>query len=422
IPTFALFQAPTRLSIIAIFCLTLLAAIGADTWRRPGERGKYWLRLGVMAAAAITIGAGVALIVSRTFDWGIRPSFIRSTALLGFWGVGLGVLALKAPERDNSKFTAGKWGWWQWAVVLWVAADLIVAGWGLNPGVDLSVYSDPSPAADEVKSMLDGGRLYLPSEDEKQLKFERFFVFDTFQPFDEGEDWGSLRATLLPNATILDAIPSANNFDPLIPGRYANWIDVLQVADLESKEQMLNLMGVEVVERIDSTQENGVRFDGRESFPRYRWVPCGLAVETGTEALEMIQHRQVNFQREVILELDDPISNLTCDNDIRVDISVKSQFANKSVLAVTSPNPGYLIMADVWYPGWQSFVDGIPTPVLKANYLFRAITLPAGEHIVTFAYQPKWFYTGALVSGVSLIVLIVLSFYWFRTKKTAIRN
>jgi hypothetical protein len=419
IPTFALFQAPTRLSIIAIFCLTLLAAIGADTWRRPGERSKYWLRLGVMAAAAITIGAGVALIVSRTFDWGIRPSFIRSTALLGFWGVGLGVLALKAPERDNSEFTAGKWGWWQWAVVLWVAADLVVAGWGLNPGVDLSVYSDPSPEADEVKNMLDGGRLYLPSEDEEQLKFERFLVFDTFQPFDEGEDWNSLRATLLPNITILDAIPSANNFDPLIPGRYANWIDVLQVADLESKEQMLNLMGVEVVERIDSTQENGVRFDSRESFPRYRWVPCGLAVETGTEALEMIQHRQVNFQREVILELDDPISNLTCDSDIKVDISVKSEIANKSVLAVNSSNPGYLIMADAWYPGWQSFVDGIPTPVLKANYLFRAITLPAGEHIVTFAYQPKWFYTGALLSGVSLIALIALSLYWFRTKKTA---
>ena len=422
IPTFDMFQAPTRFSIIAIFCLTLLAAIGADTWRRPGERGKYWLRLGVMAAAAITIGAGAALLLSRTFDLGIRPSFIRATAMLGFWGMGLGILALKAPEIDNSEIAAGKWGWWQWAVLFWVAADLIVAGWGLNPGVDLSIYSDPSPAAEEVQSMLDGGRLYLPPEDEKQLKFERFLRFDTFQPFDESEDWDNLRATLLPNVTILDAIPSANNFDPLIPGRYANWIDVLQVVDLESKQQMLNLMGVEVVERIDSTQDNGVRFVGRETFPRYRWVPCGLAVETGSEALEMIKQGNVNFQREVILELDGPISNPNCDSDIGVDIRVKSEFANKSILVVKSPNPGYLIMADVWYPGWQSFVDGVPTPVLKANYLFRAISLPAGEHIVTFAYQPKWFYTGALVSGVSLIVLIVLSLYWIGKKKTAIKS
>ena len=418
IPTFDMFQAPTRLSIIAIFCLTLLAAIGVDTWRRPGERGKYWLRLGVMAAAAITIGAGTAWLVSRTFDWGIRPSFIRATALLGFWGMGLGILALKAPERDNSVVAAGKWGWWHWAVLLWVAADLIVAGWGLNPGVDLSVYSDPSPAAEEVDSLLNGGRLYLPSDEEDQLKFERFLRFDTFQPLDEGEKWESLRATLLPNVTILDAIPSANNFDPLVPGRYASWMDILEEVDHRAREQMLNLMGVKVVESIDPTKEFGVRFDGREAYPHYWWVPCGLAVETGSEALEMIQQGQVDFQRDVILELDDPTSMPTCDSNARVNISIKSEFANNSVLVINSPNPGYLIMADVWYPGWQSFVDGKPTPVLKANYLFRAIALPEGEHEVIIAFQPKWFYTGAAVSGFSLILLIVLGLFRFSEKKT----
>jgi hypothetical protein len=417
IPTFDMFQAPTRLSIIAVFCLTLLAAIGADTWRRPGERGKYWLRLGVMAAAAITVGAGAALLVSRTLDLGIRPSFIRATALLGFWGVGLGVLALKAPEKDSPKLGIGKWGWWQWAVVLWVAADLIVAGWGLNPGVDLSVYSDPSPSAEEVDRMLDGGRLYLPSDEEEQLKFERFLRFDTFQPFDNGEGWTSLRAALLPNVTILDAIPSANNFDPLIPGRYANWIDILQEVDHGTREQMLNLMGVKVVESIDSTQEFGVRFDGREAFPHYRLVPCGLAVETGPEALEMIQGGHVDFQREVILESDDTVSKPNCDVEAEVDISVKSEFPNKSILAINSPNPGYLVMADVWYPGWQSFVDGRQTPILKANYLFRAIALPEGEHEVIIAFKPKWFYTGAAVSGFSLILLMVLIFFWFAKNK-----
>ena len=417
IPTFDMFQAPTRLSIIAIFCLTLLAAIGADTWRRPGERGKYWLRLGIMAAAAISIGAGAALLVSRSLDWGIRPSFIRSTALLGFWGVGIGVLALKAPERDNPELAPGKWGWWQWAVLLWVAADLIVAGWGLNPGVDLSVYSDPSPAAEEVDSLLNGGRLYLPSDEEEQLKFERFLRFDTFQPFDQGENWESLRATLIPNVTILDAIPSANNFDPLLPGRYANWMDILEEVDHRAREQMLNLMGVKVVESIDPTQEFGVRFDGREAFPHYRWVPCGLAVETGSEALEMIQSGQVDFQREVILEGGNPTPEPNCDVVAGVDIIVESEFSNKSILVINSPNPGYLVIADVWYPGWQSFVNGKLTPILKANYLFRAIPLPEGEHEVIIAFQPKWFYTGAAVSGFSLILLMILGFFWFVLKK-----
>ena len=417
IPTFDMFQAPTRLSIIAVFCLTLLAAIGADAWRRPRERGKYWLRLGVMAAAAITIGAGVALLVSRSLDWGIRPSFIRATALLGFWGVGLGVLAIKAPEKGSPELEKGKWGWWQWAVVLWVAADLIVAGWGLNPGVDLSVYSEPSPSAEDVKHILNGGRLYLPADEEEQLKFERFLRFDTFQPFDNGEDWTSLRAALLPNVTILDAIVSANNFDPLIPGRYMNWIDILGEVDHGTREQMLNLMGVKVVESIDSTQEFGVRFDARGALPRYYWVPCGLEVDSGAEALEMIHGGKVDFQREVILESVAPLSRLDCEDEAEVEISVKSEFPNKSILAINSPNPGYLVMADVWYPGWQSFVDGRPTPIIKANYLFRAIALPKGVHEVVIAFQPKWFYAGAAVSGFSVILLMVLSIFWFAKNK-----
>jgi hypothetical protein len=257
----------------------------------------------------------------------------------------------------------------------------------------------------------------LPSDEEEQLKFDRFLRFDTFQPFDNEEDWTSLRAALLPNVTILDALPSANNFDPLIPGRCANWIDILQEVDHGAREQMLNLMGVKVVESIDSTQEFGVRFDGREAFPRYRWVPCGLTVETGPEALEMIQGGQVDFQREVILESDDPIAKPNCDREAEVDISVKSEFPNKSILAINSPNPGYLVMADVWYPGWQSFVDGRPTPILKANYLFRAIALPEGEHEVIIAFKPKWFYTGAALSGFSLILLMVLIFFWFAKNK-----
>jgi len=102
IPTFDMFQAPTRISILAVFALSILAAVGADSWTRPQGRQLYWLRLGVMAATAITIGAGLALLLTRNFAFDIRPSFIRATAWLGFWGVCLGLLALKAPAREGA--------------------------------------------------------------------------------------------------------------------------------------------------------------------------------------------------------------------------------------------------------------------------------------------------------------------------------
>ena len=59
IPTFDMFNAPTRFSLWAIFFLALLAGIGVEYWNRPKERGLYWTRLGTAGAFAVMLGAGV---------------------------------------------------------------------------------------------------------------------------------------------------------------------------------------------------------------------------------------------------------------------------------------------------------------------------------------------------------------------------
>jgi hypothetical protein len=415
IPTFDMFQAPTRITILAIFSFAILSAIGADSWRRPNGKRLYWLRLGVMAAAAITIGAGIALLLSRWLTWDMRPSFIRATAMLGFWAVGLGFLALKAPQVGKS-VQDKKWGWWQWAVILWVGFDLVVAGWGLNPSVDLTVYRDPSPNKEHVTSLLDGGRLYLPADAEELLKFDRFLRFDTFQPFKGDQGWEDLRATFLPNVTILDSIPSANNFDPLLPGRYSVWMNLLKNADAETKEQLLNLMGVTVVEDIDLSEPFGVRFDSRESFQRFRWVACGIQVESADEALKHVIGAQIDFENEVVLEVEDRNSLTICGDRNTAEIRIKSIETSKLSLEVNTAQPGYLVVADVWYPGWQAMVDGEPTPAIHANYLFKALGLPSGEHDVIIAYKPKVFYWGAVFSGLAFVGLLVLIAFWSKKK------
>lgn len=412
VPTFDMFQAPTRITILAVFSLTLLVAIGLDSWRRPGERGMYWLRLGVMAAIAVTIGAVIAMIFSHSFEWGIRQSFIRATAMVGFWGVVLGVLALSIPNRVDSHARYGKWSWWEWAVILFVAVDLIVAGWNLNPGVEMGVYTDPSPTVDEVQSKIQSGRLYLPSEVEEQLKFEKFLRFDTFQPFNKGEGWDSLRAAFLPNVTMLDGISSANNFDPLIPGRYASWVEALDEVEAEIRDQMLNLMGVNVVESIDSDQQYGVRFDDRSAYARYRWVPCNIILENENQAMDLIKKGKVEFQKEVILERVSDIHLEECDSSSHAEIRIKRDGIHKSVYHIDASGPGYLVIADVWYPGWMAWIDAEPASILKANYLFRAIAIQAGEHEVTIAYRPLIFYLGLVLSGGFLVGLMVLFAYW----------
>jgi hypothetical protein len=58
------------------------------------------------------------------------------------------------------------------------------------------------------------------------------------------------------------------------------------------------------------------------------------------------------------------------------------------IVEADSDKPGVLVLHDLYYPGWVAFVDGKPTPVLKANLLFRGVELPRGRHIVTFRFAP----------------------------------
>ncbi|MBE9471546.1 MAG: YfhO family protein [Chloroflexi bacterium] len=69
--------------------------------------------------------------------------------------------------------------------------------------------------------------------------------------------------------------------------------------------------------------------------------------------------------------------------------------------------PGYLVLTDTWYPGWQATVDGKPAEVLQANYAFRAVYLAAGEHTVEMVYHPTSVLVGEAVSLTTLTLLVV---------------
>jgi uncharacterized membrane protein YfhO len=68
--------------------------------------------------------------------------------------------------------------------------------------------------------------------------------------------------------------------------------------------------------------------------------------------------------------------------------------------------PGYLVRAYTYYPGWRATVDGRPTEILRANYAFMALPLGPGEHRVELRYRPVSLTFGAVVSGLSLLVVI----------------
>lgn len=67
---------------------------------------------------------------------------------------------------------------------------------------------------------------------------------------------------------------------------------------------------------------------------------------------------------------------------------------SRVVVTTTATAPGLLVLTDTFYPGWQAYVDGLRTPVFRADVAFRAVSLPAGKHSVEFQYDPKSFKIG----------------------------
>ena len=71
-------------------------------------------------------------------------------------------------------------------------------------------------------------------------------------------------------------------------------------------------------------------------------------------------------------------------------------------LSVEASAPGYVVLVDGYDPGWEATVDGRASRVYRANYGFRAVAVPAGEHVVQMRYRPLAVTAGLLVSSLAL--------------------
>jgi len=111
----------------------------------------------------------------------------------------------------------------------------------------------------------------------------------------------------------------------------------------------------------------------------------------------------------VLLEQNQPPNTppLPLETQPTSTLAIAEYGTNTVTVAVETDQAGYLVLSDAWYPGWQATVDGRPEPVYRANYAFRAVYVPAGDHTVRFTFEPLWWKIGLGVSGITLLVLLL---------------
>ncbi len=75
----------------------------------------------------------------------------------------------------------------------------------------------------------------------------------------------------------------------------------------------------------------------------------------------------------------------------------------------TSNANGLAVFSEIYYPkGWIATIDGKETPILRADYVLRAVEIPAGKHTIEFKFEPKPYLIGNKITMASSWILLIL--------------
>ena len=105
-------------------------------------------------------------------------------------------------------------------------------------------------------------------------------------------------------------------------------------------------------------------------------------------------------------------------------VELTSYEANRLAYKVKSKQGGVVIFSEIYYPGWTCTIDGQPSEIARANYVLRAIKVPAGEHEVIMTFDPQTVhiteaiaYSALAVLALMLIGLLGISIYRKKQQK-----
>lgn len=379
VPTFDNFREPVRWLLWPAFGLSILAGIGVHNWSQS-QRAFFWTRLSLAGGVGMIVVTLISLVSFRNLDQDVLQVLAKAIIATSCWLIGAAVLTLKQPAPSLT----GQAVRWQAAVLIFVAADLAWAVVGLNPTISDNFYQR------DFSLSRPQGRLYWFEDYEEDIKFERYFDLSDYRL--AKDRWTDVRTSLLPNLNILDRIDLFNSFDPLQPAAHRQYVELIEDMD-EDSSALLRAAGVGQV--YGPVLPKGW-LQGQNEFtaeaptaPSDVWmVPEAIWLEDDTDVIEQLRSATWNPEQTVILQRGEiPTSDLRPYT--QAEVEVLSERPNNREYRIISDGPGFLVLANTWYPGWKVTVDGETVPLYKANLAFQAVFIPEGGGDVTFSYTPR---------------------------------
>jgi len=170
-------------------------------------------------------------------------------------------------------------------------------------------------------------------------------------------------------------------------------------------EDVLDMFNVRYV--ITGDEQKGQRIQRRSSAAGNAWfVDQVTFVKDNAQEMQAIGSFSPSKEAFVSEEFKDKFDGKRLGLPVNASIKLTSYHPDKMVYEYSTPTDAFAVFSEVYYEkGWKAFVDGKEVPIIRADYILRALQLPGGNHKVEFIFDPASHKLGNILTLIASIIL-----------------
>lgn len=381
---------PAKFFLPVVFCLAVLAGAGFDHVRRESDGRASLLRwLGATLAVLIALAA-VGALAGRAADMARLSAQPLIVALLGLLAVAT------CPGRLR----------WR-ALLLLALLDVAVGGERSLGFVPRELYGKTPPLVPHIKAEERVQRMPVRVQPVESAWMWR----PAFVP-EAARSQYAWRSALVPNTGMPQQVRTFNGFSSFKPARVREFRAAAASVPLPRR---LQRMGVNLVVFTAADPElaratEPLASDGPWRLGRLKdaaswcaFYPEPVPAASPAAALEQVLRPDHDPRSECVVEGLPPAGSRRAGGRGRV-LPVRVEH-DRIVLEVEADSAGVVVIREGWGSGWSAAVDGEQAPLLHADYLFRAVPVPAGRHRVELRYETRGWRLGLALTLLACGVL-----------------
>ena len=206
--------------------------------------------------------------------------------------------------------------------------------------------------------------------------------------------------------------------------RYDDLInEYFSVTDNKKTLNILNMLNTKYI-LLGSLQEPRAEINPNANGDAW-FVSDIQYVKTPNEEIKVVG--EIDNKKTAVVSVEDQkyFEGKNLQSDSTAVIELKNYQPNQLEFKTQSKTPQLAVFSEIYYPkGWKMLLDGKEVSYIKANYLLRAVFVPAGNHEVRMVFEPEVIEKGKVISMSAFGIFLLLSvggFLKFR-RKTAVKN